>query len=61
MTTDAKVAPATLQKALHRGARDLRQISVDTSTNDTVLLLTSGLSGAEIVDGMPGLIPSLPR
>ena len=25
----------------------------DTSTNDTVLLLASGLSGAEIVDGTP--------
>ena len=56
MTTDAKVAPATLQKALSTVVpATFNQISVDgdTSTNDTVLLLASGLSGAEIVDGTP--------
>ena len=56
MTTDAKVAPATLQKALSSVVpATFNQISVDgdTSTNDTVLLLASGLSGAEIVDGTP--------
>ena len=42
ITTDAKVVPATFN-----------QISVDgdTSTNDTVLLLASGLSGAEVQPG----------
>lgn len=56
MTTDAKVTPATLQKALSTVVpATFNQISVDgdTSTNDTVLLLASGLSGAEIVDGTP--------
>ena len=56
MTTDAKVEPATLQKALSTVVpATFNQISVDgdTSTNDTVLLLASGLSGAEIVDGTP--------
>ena len=56
MTTDAKVEPAALQKALSTVVpATFNQISVDgdTSTNDTVLLLASGLSGAEIVDGAP--------
>ena len=56
MTTDAKVEPATLQKALSTVVpATFNQISVDgdTSTNDTVLLLASGLSGAEIVDDTP--------
>ena len=56
MTTDAKVAPAALQKALSTVVpATFNQISVDgdTSTNDTVLLLASGLSGAEIADGTP--------
>ena len=48
MTTDAQVAPATLQKALSTVVpATFNQISVDgdTSTNDTVLLLASGLAG----------------
>ena len=56
MTTDAKVAPAVLQKALSTVVpATFNQISVDgdTSTNDTVLLLASGLSGAEIAEGTP--------
>ena len=56
MTTDAKVAPAALQKALSTVVpATFNQISVDgdTSTNDTVLLLASGLSGAEIAEGTP--------
>ena len=56
MTTDAKVEPAALQKALSAVVpATFNQISVDgdTSTNDTVLLLASGLSDAEIVDGTP--------
>ena len=50
MTTDAKVAPAALQKALSTVVpATFNQISVDgdTSTNDTVLLLASGASGIE--------------
>ena len=56
MTTDAKVAPAALQKALSTVVpATFNQISVDgdTSTNDTVLLLASGLSGAEIAEDTP--------
>ena len=56
MTTDAKVAPAALQKVLSTVVpATFNQISVDgdTSTNDTVLLLASGLSGAEIAEGTP--------
>ncbi|WP_298734771.1 bifunctional glutamate N-acetyltransferase/amino-acid acetyltransferase ArgJ [uncultured Subdoligranulum sp.] len=52
MTTDAKVEPALLQKALSTVVpATFNQISVDgdTSTNDTVLLLASGLSGAEVL------------
>ena len=56
ITTDAKVEPAVLQAALSSVVpATFNQISVDgdTSTNDTVLLLASGLSGVEIVDGTP--------
>ena len=51
ITTDAKVEPAVLQTALSSVVpATFNQISVDgdTSTNDTVLLLASGLSGAEV-------------
>ena len=54
ITTDAKVEPAVLQKALSTVVpATFNQISVDgdTSTNDTVLLLASGLSGAEVQPG----------
>ena len=54
ITTDAKVEPAVLQAALSSVVpATFNQISVDgdTSTNDTVLLLASGLSGAEIQPG----------
>lgn len=52
MTTDAEVEPALLQKALSTVVpATFNQISVDgdTSTNDTVLLLASGLAGAEVL------------
>ncbi len=52
MTTDAKVEPALLQKALSTVVpATFNQISVDgdTSTNDTVLLLASGLAGTEVL------------
>jgi glutamate N-acetyltransferase / amino-acid N-acetyltransferase len=52
--TDARVDPATLDGCL-RGAveQSFNRISIDgdTSTNDTVLLLASGASDLEIVDG----------
>ena len=54
MTTDAGVEPAVLQQALSTVVpATFNQISVDgdTSTNDTVLLLASGLAGAEILPG----------
>ena len=54
ITTDAKVEPAVLQAALSSvGPPPFNHISVDgdTSTNDTVLLLASGLSGAEVQPG----------
>ena len=56
MTTDAGVEPAVLQQALSTVVpATFNQISVDgdTSTNDTVLLLASGLAGAEILPGTP--------
>ena len=52
MTTDAKVEPILLQKALSTVVpATFNQISVDgdTSTNDTVLLLASGLAGAQVL------------
>ena len=54
ITTDVKVEPAVLQTALSSVVpATFNQISVDgdTSTNDTVLLLASGLSGAEVQPG----------
>ena len=54
LLTDAKVAPALLRKRL-RSAVDasFNTISVDgdTSTNDSVMLLANGASGAEIKPG----------
>lgn len=53
ITTDAGAAPARLDRALRAAvARSFDRISVDgdMSTNDTVLLLASGASGAEIGD-----------
>lgn len=52
ITTDAAMEPAVLQKALSSVVpATFNQISVDgdTSTNDTVLLLASGLAGNEPV------------
>ena len=54
ITTDVKVEPTVLQAALSSVVpATFNQISVDgdTSTNDTVLLLASGLSGAEVQPG----------
>jgi glutamate N-acetyltransferase/amino-acid N-acetyltransferase len=52
--TDAAVAPAVLQGMLERAVEvSFNRISVDgdTSTNDTVLLLASGASGAQVAAG----------
>ena len=52
--TDAEVDPAALQRILGRAVEvSFNRISVDgdTSTNDTVLLLASGASGARVLDG----------
>jgi glutamate N-acetyltransferase/amino-acid N-acetyltransferase len=54
IATDAALAPAEAQAALGRAAnRSFNRISVDgdTSTNDTVLLLASGVSGVRIEGG----------
>lgn len=56
LTTDAGVAPDVLQAALSAVVpATFNQISVDgdTSTNDTVLLLASGLAGVQILPGTP--------
>ncbi|MFC0316603.1 bifunctional glutamate N-acetyltransferase/amino-acid acetyltransferase ArgJ [Gordonia phosphorivorans] len=51
LTTDAKVAPAMLDTALRRATAltfDRLDIDGSTSTNDTVLLLSSGASQIEV-------------
>ena len=56
ITTDAVVTAGQLQAALNAGVEmSFNRIDVDgcMSTNDTVLLLASGLSGAEIAEGTP--------
>ena len=56
ITTDAAIAPAVLQKMLRAAVDDsFNRITVDgdTSTNDSVVALASGLSGAAIRSGTP--------
>jgi glutamate N-acetyltransferase / amino-acid N-acetyltransferase len=51
ITTDARVSPKTLARFLRAAVEvSFNRVSVDgdTSTNDTVLLLASGASGAEV-------------
>ena len=53
ITTDARIEPARLDRALHSAVeRSFNRISVDgdMSTNDTVLVLASGASGAVVDD-----------
>lgn len=53
-TTDAAVSPALLQKALRQvvpTTYNQMSVDLDTSTNDTLLLLASGLAGNEPVTG----------
>jgi len=63
LTTDARVAPDVLQRALRRVADEtFNAITVDgeCSTNDCVFLLASGASGVEIArDDDPALIAGL--
>ena len=65
LTTDAAVPPAVLQAALSAVVpATFNQISVDgdTSTNDTVILLASGLAGnAPLAENTPTMIPLWPR
>lgn len=54
VTTDAAIEPARLDRVLRAAAeRSFNRISVDgdMSTNDTVLVLASGASGARVEDG----------
>jgi glutamate N-acetyltransferase/amino-acid N-acetyltransferase len=53
LTTDAAIKPGLLDKALREAVRvSLNRISVDgdTSTNDTCVILASGLSGAGMIE-----------
>jgi glutamate N-acetyltransferase / amino-acid N-acetyltransferase len=63
LTTDAKVSPAILRKALGSSARDtFNAITVDgeCSTNDTLFALASGASGVAIDDETyPALLDGL--
>ena len=63
LTTDARVAPAVLQRALKRVADEtFNAITVDgeCSTNDCVFLMASGASGVEITrDDDPALLEGL--
>lgn len=57
LLTDAAVAPAALQRLLKAAVDDsFNRVSVDgdRSTNDTVLFLASGASGARLAPGRPG-------
>jgi glutamate N-acetyltransferase/amino-acid N-acetyltransferase len=52
--TDAAIEPAILNTLLHASTeKSFNRISIDgdTSTNDTVLLMASGTSGASVTDG----------
>jgi glutamate N-acetyltransferase / amino-acid N-acetyltransferase len=54
LTTDAKVAPGLLKRALEESARDtFNAITVDgeCSTNDSLFVMASGASGVEIDEG----------
>jgi glutamate N-acetyltransferase/amino-acid N-acetyltransferase len=63
LTTDAKVPPALLRRALAESARDtFNAITVDgeTSTNDCVFLMASGVSGVTIdEESYPALLEGL--
>ncbi len=53
ITTDAAVAPAVLQQAVREAADatfNMVTIDGDTSTNDSMLVLANGASGAPVID-----------
>lgn len=53
VTTDVNISPEMLQKALSADVKDsLNMVSVDrdTSTNDTLCIMASGLAGNAIID-----------
>jgi len=53
VTTDVAITPALLQKALSADVKDsLNMVSVDrdTSTNDTLCVMASGLAGNDLID-----------
>lgn len=53
LTTDVQIKPALLKKALQQAMNvSFNSITVDgdTSTNDTVLVMASGLSGVEVTE-----------
>lgn len=53
VTTDVAITPALLQKALSADVKDsLNMVSVDrdTSTNDTLCIMASGLAGNAVID-----------
>ena len=53
ISTDANITPAMLQKAISADVKDsLNMLSVDrdTSTNDTMCILASGLAGNAVID-----------
>lgn len=53
ITTDVNITPEMLQKALSADVRDsLNMVSVDrdTSTNDTLCIMASGLAGNAVID-----------
>ena len=52
-TTDAAVSPAMLQKALRQvvpGTYNQMSVDLDTSTNDTLILMASGLAGNKPIE-----------
>ena len=63
LTTDAKVAPGALRRALQLSARDtFNAITVDgeCSTNDSLFALASGASGVEIDEALfPALLDGM--
>src|SRR5690606_8869779 len=63
VTTDAKVSAELLQQALKAAVnKSFNRISVDgdTSTNDTLFLLASGVSGVEVDEAqLPAFISAL--
>ena len=61
-TTDAAVSPALLEKALKTvvpGTYNQMSVDLDTSTNDTLIIMASGLAGNPEIWPLSGLIGTL--